>query len=46
MVVEWEHIKEGYYALADYMLKQGYVNLGNIASNFARDAVFMKDVLQ
>ena len=46
MAIEWEHVKEGYYAIDFFMRKQGYINLGNIATAYARDVVFVKDFLQ
>ena len=44
--VEWEHVKEGYLAIVNYMKDQGYVNFGNISTRYARDVVFVKDFLQ
>ena len=46
LIIEWEHVKGGYYAIDFFMRKQGYINLGNIATAYARDVVFVKDYLQ
>lgn len=46
IIVEWEHIKEGYDAVVKYMSKQGYIHLGSISTAFAKDIVFIKDFLE
>ncbi len=45
LAVEWEHVAEGYHAVVDFMKQEGYVNFGNIATQYARDVVFVKDFL-
>ena len=39
-------MKGGYYAIDFFMREQGYINLGNIITQYARDVVFVKDYLQ
>ena len=45
MVVEWEHVEEGLPPIVDYMTEQGFANFETIATEYARDVVFVKNFL-